>query len=163
MRAPDAGWVARAALHAPFALAAGAAYSLGVAPLSRLAGARRRRRGERPRIVWGPVPIANLRRHTLADRAAGYPSETLAYRPYRESDRPAFDHVYDRVARIPGLGQLVPYWAFVRAGPRYDIFGFYFDGGLLGETAYWWIELPLLRLAGKAVVAVPYGGDARLA
>jgi hypothetical protein len=153
---------ARLVLHAPAAIVAAAVYALGVAPVARLSAARRRRRGERPRIMWGPVPIANLQRHVLADRSAGYESETVVFRLYRESDRAAFDHVLDRFARVRALGQLVPYPAFLWAGTRYDVFGFYFDGGLLGETPFWWVELPLLRLAGKKIVAIPYGGDARL-
>jgi len=46
---------------------------------------------------------------------------------------------------------------------RYDVFGFFFDGGLLGPTPFWRAELPLLKLAGKRIVVYPYGGDARLA
>ena len=34
-------------------------------------------------------------------------------------------------------GQLVPYAAFLWAGLRYDVFCFFFDGGLLGETPFW--------------------------
>jgi glycosyltransferase involved in cell wall biosynthesis len=162
LRRADVRRGARVALHAPAAAVTTAVYALGVAPVSRASAARRRRRGERPRIVWGPVPIANLQRHVLADRSAGYESETIVYRLYRESDRAVFDHVLDGGARLRGVGQLVPYWAFLRAGLRYDVFGFYFDGGLLGETPFWWLELPLLRLAGKKILAIPYGGDARL-
>lgn len=153
----------RAAFHAPVAVLAAAVYTLAVAPWARVSAFVRRRRGAKPRILWGPVPIANLRRHVLADRSAGYESESVVYRLYRESDRSAFDHIFDRFAGARGLGQLVPYAAFVWAGTRFDVFGFFFDGGLLGETPFWWMELPLLRLAGKKIVAIPYGGDARLA
>ncbi|MGH3104115.1 MAG: hypothetical protein ACRDN6_08475 [Gaiellaceae bacterium] len=153
---------ARVAYHALPALAAFLAYALLVAPAARVRTARRRREGERPAILWGPVPIANLRNSVLADRAAGYRSESIAYRLYRPSDREAFDHVLDRFTRVPLLGQLVPYGAFLWAGLRSDVFCFYFDGGLLGETPFWRAELPLLRLAGKKIVVWPYGGDARL-
>ena len=44
-----------------------------------------------------------------------------------------------------------------------DVYGFFFDGGLLGATPWWRVELALLRLARKAIVVYPYGSDARLA
>jgi glycosyltransferase involved in cell wall biosynthesis len=153
---------ARKAMHFPAAALAVVLYATVVAPWSRLDARRRRRRGERPRILWGPVPIANIRSHALADQAAGYESETLVYRLQRETDRGEFDHVLDRFTRFRYVGQLVPYAAFVWAGFRFHVFGFYFDGGLVGETPFWRLELPLLRLAGKRVVVLPYGGDARL-
>jgi glycosyltransferase involved in cell wall biosynthesis len=149
---------ARLALHAVAAIPTLAAYAFVVAPLARL---RRRRR--KPAIVWGPVPVANLRSSVLADRLYGYRSETLVYRPYRESDRPAFERIWEPFGAVPGLRQLGPYLAFLWAGLRYDVFCFYFDGGLLGPTPFWRAELGLLRLAGKKIVVWPYGGDARLA
>jgi glycosyltransferase involved in cell wall biosynthesis len=123
----------------------------------------RRSRGHPPRILRGPVPIVSIHYAARADRLQGYPSETLVYRTYRISARGHFDRDLSRLTRIPLLGQLVPYAAFLWALPRYDLFVFFFDGGLLGETPAWRLELPLLRLAGKRVIVHPYGGDARLA
>lgn len=97
----------------------------------------------------------------MADRLFGYESESLVYRVYSPSDRAAFDHVWEPI-RLPALRQLNPYLAFLWAGFRYDVFCTTFDGALLGETPLWWAELPMLRLAGKAIVVYPYGGDARL-
>jgi glycosyltransferase involved in cell wall biosynthesis len=153
---------ARLAFHAAAALPTFAAYVLVVVPLARIRAARKRRRGERPAILWGPIPIANLRNSVAADRLYGYPSETLVYRPYSAADRKAFDRVWEPFGRVRGLRQLGPYLAFLWAGLRYDIFCFYFDGGLIYETPFWRAELPLLRLAGKKIVVWPYGGDARL-
>jgi hypothetical protein len=158
MRASPKG--SRIAIHALPGLLA-LALAAAAAPVLRARAAARRRRGERPAIVWGPVPIANLRSSVLADRLMGYRSEAVVYRPYRPTDAAAFDHVFDLPA--PVVRQLVPYAAFLWALLRYDVFCFYFDGGLLGPTPFWRAELPLLRLAGKRIVAWPYGGDARLA
>jgi glycosyltransferase involved in cell wall biosynthesis len=157
-RGTRAAWLA---LHVVPASLATVAYALVVAPISRVRAAFRRRRGGLPAILWGPVPIANLRNSTAADRLYGYRSETLVYRPFRPEQAAAFDHVLD--LPVPILRQLVPYAVLVRAGLRYDVFCFYFDGGLLAPTPFWRLELPLLRLAGKKVVVWPYGGDARLA
>ena len=152
----------RLLLHAVPGLLTVVVFALVLAPLSRL---RRRRRpaGAPPSILWAPVPIVNIRYSARADRQTGYPSLSLVYRTYREQDRPLFDVALDRYTRIPIVGQLVPYAVFLWAALRFDVFCFFFDGGLLGETPFWKAELPLLRLAGKKIVVYPYGGDARLA
>jgi glycosyltransferase involved in cell wall biosynthesis len=148
---------ARLALHTVAAIPALLAYAV-LAPFARLLA----RRKERPSTLWGTTPIANLRNSVLADRLRGYESASLVYRVYRPSDRAAFDHVWEPLGNVPGLRQLAPYAAFLWAGLRFDVFCFYFDGGLLAETPFWRVELPLLRLAGKRIVVWPYGGDARL-
>jgi len=130
--------------------------------VARVRTARRRRAGERPAILRAPVPIVSIHYAARADRLRGYRSETLVYRTYRISAPGLYDHDLTRFTRVPLVGQLVPYAAFLWALPRYDLFVFFFDGGLLGETPSWRLELPLLRLAGKRIVAYPYGGDARL-
>jgi glycosyltransferase involved in cell wall biosynthesis len=148
---------ARLVLHAVAAGPTLAAYAV-LAPFVR----RRGRRKAKPAILWGTTPIANLRNSVAADRLRGYESASLVYRVYRETDRSAFDHVFEPFGRVPGLRQLAPYAAFLWAGLRFDVFCFYFDGGLLADTPFWRAELPLLRLAGKRIVVWPYGGDARL-
>lgn len=138
-------------------------YLVAVVPFSRVRGRRRRRRSELPSILWGPIPIVNIRYSSLAERRFGYRSDTLVYDVYRINDRSQFDVVLDRWRRIPIVRTLVPYGAFIWAGLRYDIFGFFFDGGLLHATPLWRMELVLLKLAGKKIVVYPYGSDARLA
>ena len=154
---------ARRLLHAVAGTLTVALYLLVVVPISRLRGRARRSRGERPRILGGPIPIINIRYSSLAERRAGYESDTLVYDVYRINDRSQFDYVLDRWRRVPVVRALVPYGAFVWAGLRYDIFGFFFDGGLLHATPFWRVELALLKLAGKKIVVYPYGSDARLA
>jgi hypothetical protein len=129
-----------------------------VVPWSRLVRARR----ARPAILWGPVPVPNIVYTSRADRLYGYRSETVVYESYAITRRDEFDHVLDRWRRLPGLRRLVPYGAFVWAGLRFDVFGFFFDGGLLWATPSWRTELRLLKLAGKRIVVYPYGSDARL-
>jgi glycosyltransferase involved in cell wall biosynthesis len=147
---------ARLALHAAAVVPTVLVFVVAVVPLARV------RRRERPRILWGTTPIANLRNSVNADRAHGYESASLVYRVYHPSDRAAFDHVWEPFGPVPGLRQLTPYGALLWATLRFDVFCLYFDGGLLAETPFWRLELPLLRLAGKKVVVWPYGGDARL-
>jgi glycosyltransferase involved in cell wall biosynthesis len=160
---PLVGKAARGFVHTFVGGPALVAYAAVVAPVARARARAKRRRGEKPSILWAPVPVLNIAYAARADRLFGYRSETLVYDVYRINHRRDFDHVLDRWARLPVIGTTVPYMAFIWAGFRYDAFGFYFDGGLLGPTPLWRAELPLLRLAGKKTIAYPYGGDARLA
>lgn len=154
--------ILRRIVHGAFGLTCVGLYLLIVVPYGRMRRRRRRGRGERPSILWGPIPIPNIRYSSLADRSYGYRSDTLVYSVYRITNREAFDHALDRVARVPLVRHLVPYAAFLWAGLRYDVFGFFFDGGLLWATPFWRAELMLLKLAGKSIVVYPYGSDARL-
>lgn len=137
------------------------AYPVGA--WSRSASARRRRRGEKPRILRAPIPIISIHYAARAERQRGYTSDTLVYRTYRTHSRGLFGRDLSWLMSLPVFRELVPYGAFLWALARYDIFVFFFDGGLLGETPVWRLELPLLRRAGKHVVAYPYGADVRLA
>jgi hypothetical protein len=152
----------RRALHAA-AIAITLPLAVPFGLFGRVRTARRRRRGERPVIVRGPLPIVSIHYSARADRLRGYRSETLVYGTYRISAQGLFDHDLGRWRRVPLLGQLVPYAAFLWALTRFDLFVFFFDGGLLGETPAWKLEPKLLRLGGKRMVVHPYGGDARLA
>jgi hypothetical protein len=134
-----------------------------IGALARATSARRRRKGEKPRILRAPVPIISIHYAARAERLYGFQSDTLVYRTYRTHARGLFGRDLSRLREIPFLGELVPYGAFLWALARYDIFVFFFDGGLLAETPVWRIELPVLRRAGKRIVGYPYGGDARLA
>ena len=157
------GTAPRLAVEWLLAVAAFAVYLLVVVPASRVRARRRRRRGELPAILWGPVPIINISYSARADRLFGYRSDTLVYDVYSINARREFDYVLDRLRSLPIVRRAVPYGAFLWAGLRYDVFGFFFDGGLLASTPAWALELPLLKLAGKKIVVYPYGGDARLA
>ena len=154
---------AKAVLHFVAALVSAVLYVLIVTPLARIRGAWKRSRGEKPAILWGPRPIINIKYSSLADRLYGYRSDTLVYEVYHLNARTDFDYSFARLYSVPVLGAVVPYASFLWAGLRYDIFGFFFTGGLLTPTPFWWIELPLLRLAGKKIVVYPYGQDARIA
>ena len=133
-----------------------------IGSLSRRSAARRRRRGELPRILRGPIPIISIHYAARAERLHGFRSDALVYRTYRMHTHRLFDIDLSSLVRLPLLGRLVPYVTFLWALARYDVFVFFFDGGLLGETPAWRSELPLLRRTGKKIVVYPYGADSRL-
>ncbi len=144
-----------------------------VVPYARLERQIKLRRKERPRVAWGTTPIINLRYGSQAARLYGYKSDTIVYSVSRINKISDFDYVIDecwhpktKVLKIlRGLigGLVSPYIVFLWGTLKYDIFHFYFDGGFLGRFAVGHkLELPLLRLAGKKTIIVPYGCEARV-
>ena len=124
---------------------------------------RRQRRGEKPRLVYGPVPVISIKFMREAMAARGYEARTIVYDVYAIHGHDDFDEVLSR----PGAGLPVraaralfgPYAVFLRALFRFDVFHVFFDGGFLLVTPFRLFEVQLLHLAGKKVVAMPYGSD----
>jgi glycosyltransferase involved in cell wall biosynthesis len=154
---------ARSALDAVVGVAVSCIWLIAVVPIARARRFLLRRRGIRPAVLWGPIPIINIHYSTRAERLFGYRSKSLVFHVFNITSRQRFDYALDRLRRVRVVGRLVPYAAFVWAGLRFDVFGFFFDGGLLNATPWWRFELILLKLAGTEIVVYPYGGDARLA
>lgn len=146
-------------------------YLLIVVPYARLDRRVRLWRKQKPRIVWGTTPIINIRYGSLAARLYGYKSNTVVYTVSHINQFSDFDYVIDEYVgkwtKLRGLPRRLllgasGYLAFLLASLKYDIFHFYFDGGFLWSFAEHRLELPLLHLAGKKIIVMPYGGDARL-
>lgn len=147
-------------------------YFLIVIPYARLERRIRLMRKQKPRILWGITSIINIRYGSLACRLYGYKSNTVVYEVSHINQVSDFDYVIDeyigRYIKRKGLirnalrGLMAPYIAFLLTSLRYDIFQFYFDGWFLLNLVGHQLELPLLHLAGKKVIVMPYGGDARL-
>jgi glycosyltransferase involved in cell wall biosynthesis len=120
----------------------------------------RRRRGARPRLVWGPSPIISVKYWSAAMRRLGYESTTCVEDVYAIYSRADFDRLRADFGPSgtwfePWRDFLVFAWALRKA----DVFLIFFHGGFLHNTALQWLELPLLRLAGRRVVVSPYGSD----
>jgi glycosyltransferase involved in cell wall biosynthesis len=130
--------------------------------------AMRRRRGDRPRLVYGPIPIVSIKYMSEAMRQAGYETLTLVHEIYAIHGPADFDRVVDSFSGPPGgrsiLARLrgrtmTDYAAFAWLLRHYDVFHFFFDGGFLRRTPLRLLEVQLLHLAGKKVIAMPYGSD----
>jgi glycosyltransferase involved in cell wall biosynthesis len=123
------------------------------------------RRADRPRLLWGTTPLKSLTYLSRALRDAGHLSESAVVNVYGITSHSDFDHyVLSRRARPAALGYvtstLKAYMFFARALWRYDIFHYFFDGGVLRLTPLAGLELPFLKLCGKRIVLLPYGSDA---
>lgn len=127
-----------------------------------LAGIVRGRRStsDKPHLVWGSTPLINNRHWSQSMRAAGYSSETFIYSFYASiNQRSDWDRVLtEEWIWCPGF--LKPLLAFLQSLLAYDVFFISADGFFIGTLpVIWRLQAPLLRLAGKKIVFIPYGGD----
>jgi hypothetical protein len=121
---------------------------------------RRRRQDERPRVLWGPNPVINIRYWSRAMTAMGYDSTTFVTHVPHIAQRADFDVHWDEfLARVPRATPIRDFVVFAWALRRADVFVHFFDRWYLGGTALSRLEPAFLRLAGKKVIALPYGGD----
>lgn len=124
----------------------------------------RRLLGLKPSVLWAPTPILTIAESSKVLRRCGYKSTTLVFTTYHITSD--FDLNLQRVIHNPAVAFWIPNLLFLWSLLRFDIFHFFFDGGLwsgmkiIPEAK--WLELPLLRLAGKRIIASAYGGDVRV-
>ncbi|MDQ3919114.1 MAG: hypothetical protein M3348_11615, partial [Acidobacteriota bacterium] len=75
-----------------------------------------------------------------------------------------FDHtpetIFPAASRVKYFFLVQPYLCFLWALRNFDVFVLDFDGGILRGTPLQFLEFPLLALAGRKIVAIPYGADA---
>jgi glycosyltransferase involved in cell wall biosynthesis len=131
----------------------------------------RRPRRQRPVIFWGVAPLPSIPYHSQAVKRFGYESVTVVNEIYHISNRSDFDHTTpELVESAPVLGRLPaslrhvlePYWTFVWALRRCDVFVVYASSAMLRRTPLQFLELQLLRRARKKVVMLAYGGDVQV-
>jgi glycosyltransferase involved in cell wall biosynthesis len=139
------------------------AYPLFAAAAWAITGTRRRL-GLKPRVLWGPTPILTIAESSELLRRLGYRSTTLVYTTYHI--RSDFDLNLQRQIQNPAVGYWLPNALFLWSLLRFDVFHFFYDGGIWSgmnivpqARAF---ELPLLRLAGRRVIASAYGADVRI-
>ncbi len=132
----------------------------------------RRKRRDRPRVFWGTVPLISIKYHQQAIKLFGYDSVSVVDELYFLTARSDFDHTtWELLERTPVVKwlpvgfkrRIVAYSTFLWALRRCDIFVFYASSMILRYTRLKFRELWLLRLAGKKVVMLAYGGDVQVA
>ena len=144
------------ALAAPLALAP----LLVIALLEGVRTRRRRLRGARPRLLWGPTPLISLKYWSAAMRGRGYDSVTLADGLMSINRREDFDvHRADFLGSARIWDTVRDFVVFAWGIRRADVVLTFFDGGLLRHTYLRTLEGALLRLAGKRLIVFPYGSD----
>lgn len=130
-----------------------------------------RPRREKPALFWGTAPLINIKYHSLAMKKLGYTSSTVVSQIYSINQRDDFDYVTQELVdehRFWGKRSdfwrkaLGDYYVFLWAIQRYDVFNFYFVGGILRHTPLRHEEMNLLKLAGKKTVFTAYGADVQV-
>ena len=120
----------------------------------------RRRSGRRPRLVWGPDSIINIKYWSSALQARGYQSTTCVFDVSSINTRLDFDRHRDEFLPRFLFGELFhDYAIFAWALRSADVFMFFLDGGFLRWTPLRNLEAQLLKLAGRRLVVFPYGAD----
>lgn len=120
----------------------------------------------KPRLVWGTAPIISLSYMSQAMKLAGFESEVIV----TGSSRIYQDKQFDRFINVTYSGfcgrllgaiatQFRAYYFLARALIKFDIFHYFFDAGILQQTVLAKKELSILKLAGKKLILMPYGGD----
>lgn len=131
---------------------------------------RRQKAKNRPRLVYGPVPIINIKYMSQAMEQLGYEARTMVYDVYRLHTRSDYNYYiadFFGYKLLRWIGFLRPvffaflarYFLFLWLLIHFDIFHYFFDGGFLARTPLRFLEVQLLHLAGKKVIVMPYGSD----
>lgn len=120
---------------------------------------------KKPRLLFGTVPIISLSYIARSLKEKGYKSEVAVVGESSIYPREIFDTVLVPKKNFGKLlnaffGNFYAYCFFIKAVWVYDIFHYYFDGGILRHTVLNRFELSLLKIIGKSIVLLPYGSDA---
>lgn len=134
-----------------------------IALVGRISSRSRGKSNLKPRLLWGVTPIINIKYFSGCMKEAGYDSKTHVLQYYVINSREDFDYCRSDLFRIPLFGYVLwfaaPYFEFLGALTKFDIFHYHFDGGILGKTPLKFVEVELLHFAGKKVVVMVYGFD----
>ena len=134
-------------------------------PLAVMALWRRRkaRANERPAVLFGISPLINNKYWSQSLKKLGYKSVTFVYGLYQINRENDFDYtpekIFPRASRMKFFFLAQPYLCFFWGLKNFDVFVLDFDGGFLRGTPLQFLELPLLTLAGRKIIAIPYGSD----
>lgn len=123
------------------------------------------KKNKQPRLLFGVTPIISIAYIARALRQKGYQSDVVVTGESSIYSRDIFDKVLLPAKNLPkliklGLGNILAYQFFLKALWKYDIFHYYFDGGILRHTLFAHAEMTILKICRKRVVLLPYGSDA---
>jgi len=141
------------------------AMALGLSPFILLSRLRGKNTRTKPRLLWGTTSIVSLPMNAQALRNKGYVSHAFALANPGFAVPDGFHTIIKETGdsgfwnrRVVGTYKAVRF--FIAALNTYDIFHFFFTGGILRKTPLMYLEFWLLKLAGKQVIVFPYGSDA---
>jgi len=123
-------------------------------------------RRKKNKILWGPVPIINIKGHSIALNELGYQSVTLVSEVFNINDRSDFDLTYSDLIPIKLIrknnrlriliGQLLGFFYVIKNAKVYNTSYF---GGYLGNSFLWRLEFFVYKLFDIKIVISAFGGD----
>lgn len=117
----------------------------------------------KPSVIWCPTPILNIIESSKLLNTLGFKNKTLVFTVYHITNE--FDYNLQKVNANPAMSWWYPHILFMWSLCCFDIYHFYYDSGLWSGMKILpkarWLELILLRVAGKRIIASAYGGDVR--
>ncbi len=120
---------------------------------------------KKPQLIWGSVPIKSLALLSQALSQGGYYSKVVVLGQSSIFSDDYFDYILMPKRNLGrGINYFVSniqcYLFFCYAVFKFDIFHYYFDGGILRRTFFKKLEYVLLKCIGKKIISIPYGSDA---
>ena len=111
-----------------------------------------------------PLQLKTSHAHLMCSVKNGFFSKTFVTELYSINKSDDFDYCFGLRKSLPlpiaHLARQISHYAFfVYSLTRFDIFHFFFDGGMLRLTPLKNVEFLLLKLFGKKIVLMPYGSD----
>lgn len=121
---------------------------------------------KKTKIIWGPIPIINIKNHSKCLNELGYDSITLVSGVYHINSRNDFDLTYNDLLKFELLrnnnklkiffGQL---FAFLYTIRNASVYNCSYYGGYLGNTFLWKIEFFVYKFYGIRTIISAFGGD----
>lgn len=118
---------------------------------------------QKPRLLFGPIPIINNKYWSLAMKENGFYSKTLMFDYFSINNREDYDIYYGdfefkyfKLLNKIFLDFIVFFYSF----NNFDIYHFSFNGGILQRRFFFrYFEFILYQIANKKTIILPYGSD----
>ena len=121
------------------------------------------KKNEKPKLLFGPMPIINNKYWCLAMKENGFYSKTLMFDYLSINTREDYDIYYEDFGykQLGLINKLfIDFIVFFYTFNKFDIFHFSFDGGMLQRRyCFKYLEFYLYKIANKKTVILPYGSD----
>lgn len=116
-----------------------------------------------PSVLFGLSPLINNKYWSQSLKKLGYTSASFVYGLHLMNREEDFDYTPEKIFPLASRNKFFflvqPYLCFFWGLKNFDVFVLDFDGGFLRGTPLQFLEFPLLKLAGRKIIATPYGSD----
>lgn len=121
---------------------------------------------KKKRIIWGPIPLLNIKGHSIALKNLGYDSKTLVSSIFQINSSKDFDLTYSDLIGLNWIsrnnslrilvGQLISFIYVIKYASVYNTT---YYGGYMANTMFWKTEFLLYKYFNIKTIVSAYGGD----